>query len=68
MIAIRCDAGPATDQSPQKVTIVIDEKGRIHEVWLGWERANLPDVDLGPILGITREEYLLQCRIACGEA
>jgi hypothetical protein len=68
LIGIRCDAGPDMDGTERKVTIVIDADGALQEVRRGWPGPKDTELCESVILRITSEEYLLQCRIACGEA
>ena len=68
LIAILCDAGKDLDGTERKVTILIDQQGRRHETRGGWPDPGDVSVYWGPILMITREEYIAECQIACGEA
>lgn len=66
LIAILCDAGPDLDGSERKVTIFIDQEGNRHETRIGWPDVGDVSVHWGPILLITREEYILESQIAYG--
>jgi len=68
LIAIRCDAGKDLDGSECKITIYIDHFGHRQKTEVGWPNTDEEGIHWGPILGITRREYLLECQIACGEA
>ena len=68
LIAILCDAGPDLDKTDRKVTILIGPDGARQETRVGWPDPGDVSICWGPILMITREEYILERQIACGEA
>ena len=68
LIAILCDAGLDLDKTDRKITILIDQQGCRHETRRGWPEPGDVSICWGPILMITREEYIAECQIACGEA
>lgn len=65
-IAIRLDAGPDASGHERKLTALIDQHGRLHDVLVGWQACDAPGVALGPVYRITPEEWLLQLQVAQG--
>lgn len=64
MIAILLDAGKDLTGKDQKLTMLIDQEGRLHEVRTGWPAPREASFHWGPVLRITTAEYLLQLQIA----
>lgn len=65
-IAILLDAGKDSGGRERKLTMLLDEKGQMHDVLPEWPAANDHSYHQGPILRITPEEYIFYLQVAQG--